>query len=80
MKKVRVYFFSAILSWEFLLLSIAIVAFFFAPNQVQLISSRLKDSDEILKYLVLLPVGMALWVSRKNPDILFPEDDNSAFA
>lgn len=77
MKVVREYFIATVFSWEFLVLLSGVCLLFF-PNQVQIVSSMLQDNEETLKYIALLPSGMAAWVFNENKKLLFPEEDKNA--
>lgn len=71
MRVLREYFSAAILSFEFLVIIGGIVALFF-PTQLQIVSSWLLDTPEIVKHFALVPSGMAVWTFTENRRLLFP--------
>lgn len=77
MKILKEYFMAAIISFEFLILLVG-CALFFVQHKVQIVSSQLSDTPEILKHIALLPSAMAVWTFNENKKLLFPDEDEGA--
>lgn len=75
MKTIKEYFLAAIVSLEFLILIVG-STLYFIQDWVQLISSRLSDTPEILQHVSLLPFAMAVWTFNENKKLLFPDEED----
>ncbi len=75
MKIIKEYLIVTIICPEFFVLVLGVISFLFFQNQVELVSTQLQDTPEILKHIALLPCAMALWTFREIPKLLFPEEN-----
>ena len=75
MKALAQYILAAVVSFEFVVIALAVALIFVWPNMVAPISSLLGDDADVLKHIALLPSGLAIWVFTESRKLLFPDED-----
>lgn len=74
MKVLKLYLFSTVISFEFLVLLFGV--FLFTQQElVGFLSSKISDNMELLNYVALVPATSVVYVFRESRSLLFPEDD-----
>lgn len=75
MKTLSQYIIAAVVSFEFVVIVLALAFVFVWPNSVSPVSSLLGNDAEVLKHIALLPSALAIWVFTESRKLLFPEED-----
>ena len=77
MKKLTYYLLVTFVSFEFLVIAIASLFAFAWTAPTVFVISKINISPESMKFLSLLPSGLAVWVLNKSTTLLFPEKEKN---
>lgn len=75
MKKLMSFIFVFIISFEFLSILIALFLAFFWPTPLAYVVENLNLTDESLKYLSFVPLGLGVWSINQSRKLLFPDHE-----
>lgn len=74
--KLFYFIFVFIFSYEFLFSLILFVIYLFFKAEINAAISAVKFNTDLIKYLIVLPVGVFAWVLKEVKDIVVAEKDN----
>jgi len=76
MKVLAQYIVATFISFEFVIIALALAIVLVWPNIITPVSSLLGDDAEVLKHIALLPSALAIWIFTESRKLLFPDEDN----
>jgi len=74
MKVLAQYSLATFVSFEFVIITLALAFALVWPNAVTPISSLIGDNAEIMKHMALLPSALAIWIFSESRKLLFPDE------
>jgi hypothetical protein len=75
MKVLSQYILAAVISFEFVIITLAFALVLFWPNLISPVSSLLGNDADFIKHAALLPSALAIWVFSESRKLLFPDED-----
>ncbi len=76
MKVLSQYILAIFVSFEFVIIALALAIVLVWPNIITPVSSLLGDDAEVLKHMALLPSALAIWIFTESRKLLFPDEYN----